>query len=118
MDLPSIQPESPALRNDDILETLDEYIELLDHVGYDKRDLEEARRAREAMPAFPPDCKKDKVGYLPGGKSCPDGSGGLLAGALNDIFDSDLDPACADVSRRRDTDHPRKDRGDREHRRD
>jgi len=109
---------SPALRNDDILETLDDYIELLEQADYDKRDLEEARRASEAMPAFPPDCKKDKVGYLPGDKTCPDGSGGMLAGALNDIFDSDLDPVCDKAPRHRDTDHPRKDRGDREHGRD
>lgn len=109
---------SPALRNDDVLETLDEYIERLEQVDYDKHDLEEARRAHEAMPAFPPDCKKDKVGYLPGDKTCPDGSGGMLAGALNDIFDSDLDPVCDKASRHRDTDHPRKERGEREHGRD
>ena len=109
----------PALRNDDVLDTLDDYIEHLRQVKYGRDDLEEARRAREAMPPFPPDCKKDdKVGYLPGDKSCPDGSGGLLAGALNDIFDSDLDPACADASRRRDTDRPKKGGRDREHRRD
>jgi hypothetical protein len=109
---------SPALRNDDMLETLADYIELLEIVDYDKSNLEEARRAHEAMPPFPPDCKKDKVGYLPGGKTCPDGSGGMLAGALNDIFDSDLDPVCDKGPRHRDTDHPRKDHGEREHGRD
>jgi len=100
----------PALRNNAVLEALGEYIELLEDVDSAKRDLDEARRARDVMPPFPADCKKDKVGYLPGGKNCPDGSGGLLAGALNDIFDSDLDPACEDGRPHRDTDHPKKER--------
>ncbi len=104
----------PQLRNGDILDPLRRYIVFLTDVESDKAVLDEARRAREAVPPFPDDCKKDKkVGLLPGHTSCPDGSGGLLAGALNDIFDADLDPACADETRRRDTDRPKKDK--REH---
>jgi hypothetical protein len=105
----------PAVRNSDVLDALDDYIDRLQDVDAARRDLDEARSARDAMPPFPADCKKDKVGYLPGSKACPDGSGGLLAGALNDIFDSDLDPACDEDRPHRDTDRSKKDR---EHRRD
>jgi hypothetical protein len=107
----------PALRNPATLDALETYVEFLENVESLKRDLDKARRARESMPPFPGECKKDKVGLLPGQGTCPDGSGGLLAGALNDIFDSDLDPACDDPSRRRDTDRAKKDRHEREDRR-
>lgn len=109
-----------SLRNDAILNALEDYINLLQRVDAIKRSLDEARKARESVPPFPEDCKKDKkVGLLPGAKTCPDGSGGLLAGVLNDAFDADLDPACDDASNRRDTARPkRKTHEHEEHRRD
>lgn len=100
----------PAIRNPAVLAALVRYIDLLERVEQVKRDLDEARRARDAMPPFPEDCKKDKFGLLPGGKTCPDGSGGLLAGVLNEVFDADLDPSCDDGSQRRDTERKKKDR--------
>lgn len=107
----------PSLRNPRTLDDLSDYIEMLQGVEQIKGDIEEARRARESMPPFPEDCKKDKkVGLVPGQTACPDGSGGLLAGALNDVFDTDVDPACADQSRRRDTDRPKKDKRDHDRR--
>lgn len=108
--------QDPALRNTAMLQALDLYVKLLEDLELAKQEWEAARKAREAVPPFPKDCKKkDEVGMAPG--KCPDGSGGLLAGAINDIFGTDLDPACADPSQRRDTDRPKKDRErDREHR--
>lgn len=108
----------PSLRNDAVLDALGDYINLLREVEAAKRALDDARKARESVPPFPEDCKKDKFGMIPGQKTCPDGSGGLLAGALNELFDTDLDPACETVSNRRDTDRPKRDREHREHRRD
>lgn len=109
----------PSLRNDAVLNSLGRYINLLRQVDAIKRSLNDARRARESVPPFPEDCKKDKkVGLVPGVKTCPDGSGGLLAGVLNEAFDSDIDPACEDESNRRDTDRPKKDRERRERHRD
>lgn len=107
----------PSVRNPQALADLEEYIETLQSVEALKAAIEEARRARESLPPFPDDCKKDKkVGLVPGTTTCPDGSGGLLAGALNGVFDADLEASC-DETRRRDTDRPKKhDRHDREHR--
>ncbi len=107
----------PALRNNDARRALEVYVYLLENQELAKGLLKVARKARESVPPFPEDCKKDKVGLLPGHKACPDGSGGLLAGALNDFFDSDLDPVCDKGPQHRDTDRPKKER-DREHSRD
>lgn len=107
----------PALRNTDALWALQLYVYILENQESFRGSLGVARKARASVPPFPVDCKKDKVGLLPGQKACPDGSGGLLASALNDLFDSDFDPACDDRSRRRDTDRAKKDRREREERR-
>jgi len=111
------QKLDPSLRNPNALQALQTYVSLLTEVKTSKSALDEARRARESVPSFPEDCKKDKFGLVPGQKTCSDGSGGLLAGALNDLFDSDLDPVCDDPSRRRDTDRAKKERREREDRR-
>jgi hypothetical protein len=93
----------PSARNRGALRLLAEYIEMLEGVEATKKKLDEARRARDAIPPFPDDCKKDKHVMAPGTGQCPDGSGGMLAGALNQIFDSDLAAACTDKSHRRET---------------
>lgn len=103
----------PALRNPETLHNLRTYIERLEELQSNKATLEALQKARREVPPFPEDCKKDKkVGLLPGQKACPDGSGGLLAGALNEMFDTDLDPACDDPNRR-DTERPKKKKHDR-----
>lgn len=107
--------EDASLRNPAMLGALDAYIELLEDLEQTRSDLEAARKARQEVPPFPKDCKKtDEVGLVPG--NCPDGAGGgLLAGAINDVFGTDLGAACPDGSRRRDTDRPRRGGKDRHH---
>jgi hypothetical protein len=107
------QIKDASLRNPAMLETLQAYVGLLQEIEWAKQDLDAARKARQGVPPFPKDCKKkDEVGMAPG--KCQDGSGGLLAGTINDIFGTDLAAACADRSQQRDTDRPRKDK-DRHH---
>lgn len=111
------QIKDASLRNPAMLNALERYGDGLEAIEDLKKALDAARQARAAVPPFPEDCKKekDKFGMAPGPGQCPDGSGGMLAGALNEVFDSDLAAACADRSRQRDIERPKKDR-ERDHR--
>lgn len=80
-------------------------------------ELDALKRKKPCPPPETPGQGQKPSDGSTGASSCPPGTnGGLLAGALNSIFDSDLQPACQGPQRRRDTDRDTesdRDRGNR-----
>jgi hypothetical protein len=101
------QAVQAGLRDQALIERLKTYVERLESLEAKRKEADKVRKILKGIPAFK-ECPKDakSQGMLQG--ACPQGkSGGLLAGALNEAFDTDIEGQCEDpavVTARRDKD--------------